>query len=421
MESLDSFLEDKNSVGIHQSEGQFTVDVRRRLEKLEAFRLADQGGYLLKALQVACCLDTSLVLISIGTRTVKVEFGFFYQDSINAELVAEGLTGQNEWSSPVARHLGLCMRAALGTGHHTANWHLGPEHLLRLSPEGAECRSRPEENIVHATLEFTRTGSSANQRAMEHDTLYRRARYFPTEVRVDTRPVERGWERWVPSEPWYFLVSLPYDLMEQFEAPEEHLPSFLFPQVDLRLSKRLRDGTFRGRVFKAWASCYKKRPLAAGPVPTLFHRFHQPPGSARKTRPFDFVCGAAFRLPLHFSGSSSVSFVLDGVVSTSVDLGLEAPGLRCIASGEGLRTDLSEFGIMEDDVLAARLRALREAARRFVDQVAARRGEFMPFDDGELQVRPDHRSFQANIDRRFLDKVPLDPHQVSEDESSEGG
>lgn len=394
-DSVEAFLEQSREPGTAHREGSFTVDIRKSLEKLERFRLADTGGYLLKVVQAAVCLDSSLLLVTINYHCVEVEFNFFYDESVSAEVLGECLTGQVHWASPACRHLGLALRAGLGAGHTRVTWQLGPEHRLSLGAEGATCVSRPERGIVRATVSFER-GASRVKASDEHEVLYRKCILAPCEIRVDTRPVERGWAPPSVSNQWYQQLSEPYRLMEGYEAPSQVLPGFLFPQVDLRASRR-RGEIWRSKNFQRWGKGYRRGQAPEAEVPTFFHRLPSKPPSTSRRRPIDLECGAAFSLPLQLDGSTRVFFLLDGVLGPPVLVNFGCPGLNCIVSGQGLETDISEFGLLENDLYRERMRALEAAAKEFVETARAHLEHYLPITTVTHGWLTDEVRFQNHI------------------------
>lgn len=400
VDSVDSFLQLSREEGARDSEGAFTVDLQKSLRKLERFRLADRGAYLLKIVQAASCLDSGLVLVTIAYDKVEVSFSFFWDESVNAKNLGEGLTGQADWASPACRHLGLGLRAGLGAGHRKATWSLGPEHVLSLSPDGAECRSQAERGVVRATIEFERT-SSLSSAADEHEVLYRKCRLSPTRVRVDTRPVEQGWVRRKRREAWHHRLSEPYTLMEGYAAPSKELPKFVFPGLDLRHSRR-KGGIYRSKLLTPWGSGYRRRKQpGAQEIPTLFHHLQVKPPSTRKEKLLNWECGVAFLLELDLGGPSRIVFLIDGVMTEPLSVDLGCPGLLAVASAEGLATDISEFGLMQNSVYEARVKAVVAAAKQFLETATARQSEYLPMATDTLNWKPDRDAFLREVRQRM--------------------
>jgi len=385
--SLAKRLQDLESEGTRDSEGAFTVDLATALSKLQRFQLAEPGGYLLGARQVVNALGCESASFKLGLRTTRVDFTLAYTESVSATSLAMALSGRANWASPAARHLGIALRAGLGGGAREVVWTLGTSDRLVLRP-GSEAivNSGPEEGMVRARIEFKRAGGllqsiRARFSCEDHHSLCERSRFSKARVRLDGRDLEQGpMESPKEDRPWYWGRSEPYYLMKGFLGPATGLPEFHFPDVDLRKTALLGEGLYRSNEFKDCDDHYRLRGIRFGskrPEPTLLHYFDENCQGSRVGECFSIGCGAAFDLHLTLSGPSTLTWVIDGVSLEPVPMNLGCPGLRCVASAEGLRVDLTEFSVVDDAVSTARKKAVYQAARKFLGVVRKQRQQYM--------------------------------------------
>lgn len=72
--NFERFIGERFSGGTHDSEGQFTVDLRKASDKVAAFALPSDSHYLLKVVQVAHRLRAAEIKIHIGRFRTTLEF-----------------------------------------------------------------------------------------------------------------------------------------------------------------------------------------------------------------------------------------------------------------------------------------------------------------------------------------------------------
>lgn len=383
---MDQFLFDERRAGRHESTGQFTLDAARAMARMEGAALENSADYLALVLRAANLLGAARVEASIGVRQVQAKWSFPPSPSVAADRLADALhrgTGQDEAS----RLLALALVTADG---REVEWSLGKAHWLRLRQGQLECTTTPlEETAWQGVLTVRRAGSLLGQifqgraRAEEQNVLDHRGRYSPTEISVDRRLVARGWPRSV--EPYVggqwtdYMTTAHYYLMEGYVPPSEDLPGFVFPlqQGDemVPLSQGA-DSLYRNSRFLSLGDYYEYKPRRAIVVSdtdlfemdTLFQAFlGVEPGQQ---------VGAAFALPMTLSGKGQLSFVVDGVATEpkTVDLGLP---MLAVASGQGLKTDLSGLSVVEDDAYRQRLEALRVGAASVIAAARAQKSHFL--------------------------------------------
>lgn len=373
-DSVEQFLEQSDGGGVRDSEGAFTVDVARALEKLQAFQLANPGDYLLKVVQAAAALGAPEITFKVGLKAVKASFALNQLEAPVPESIAHSLAGRGEWESEAARHIGIALRAGIGAGFQKSIFRLGPDHFLSLSPGDAHCQGTRQATGEKVDIHFLRGGLLRSLRGLlfsqEHSILYERVRFASFGVKLDGRKVERGWPRTARAQGhWYEYQSLPYYLMEGYYAPGPSLPGFFPPAVDLKEHRSLdRAGHFNTGELTDSGGYYEFKHrwrLTAMPIPTMYRVFDESMGIVARTE-YQPECGVIFCQPLKLTGRAELTFLLDGVSSVPVSVDLGCPGLLVVASAVGLNVDLTEFQIVQDEAYRTRVEAIRIAALRFI-------------------------------------------------------
>ncbi|MGE0489246.1 MAG: hypothetical protein AB7S38_08530 [Vulcanimicrobiota bacterium] len=372
MADLEDFLDQARTAGRTESEGVFTVELTRALERLGQFQLAQPGLYLAKVLQVAHCLQASSIRFRLTPWRAEAVFRPESDQRLPILELAEALAGRRDWNSPAARHLGAALRAASGPG---LRWELGDSFLkLRPGPiEWTQGQTSGQARFLHRRGGLLAMLGGLRSYASEHATIYERGRYSTIPIGLDGRNIEKGWPTSRPGGNWFDYMSGPYYLMEGFAPPSAPLPGWSYP-FSLKPFTRESAHLYRRSCFRedrtGWAdiSFWPRRTL---PWQSLFLHLPFDPPLGDTIR-----CGAAFALPLSLTGKASVCFMLDGVPSSPCSLELGCPGLLCLVSGEGLTTDLSEFQVVQNDAFQARVEALRTALKPFLEALLACRPRF---------------------------------------------
>lgn len=383
---MDKFLSESNQPGTRESEGAFTISLEAALKKLEMFQLGGPGAALLKLVQVANALDCEAVDFKIGVRATRALFHSpRWEEKIAPHTLACLLAGRDTEAGPAARHLTVALRAARGARAREVAWRPNPSSSLVLSDKGAQLEAEQDGTLENPAVEIRRDSWAGGLRAKlfggEHKELYQRCRWSKTAVKIDSRPVDLGWDRTISAQGhWYEYQSLPYFLMEGYWPPGPALPSFLHPPIEnTRFGLSDAPGLWRNSEITI-GEAKLEIPIKLGQLTrtltqcqTLYRFF-----ASKEEVPEDgpFPCGAAFVLPLKLKGPAEICFLLDGVTSQPKTTNLGCPGLQCLVSGEGLNVDLTEFSIIEDDVYKARLKSIEEVASRFVAQVKAQRANY---------------------------------------------
>jgi hypothetical protein len=200
---------------------------------------------------------------------------------------------------------------------------------------------------------------------------------------VGGRPVDKGWPPLKQGNgAWYDYMSFPYYLMEGYYSGLSDLPTFTFPfrpdQLDnyptmtvsnsssycyeSELFSEYCDGVYQYR--SGISSFLKGLPES----PTLYKLYH----GVDVGDPLE----CAFAIPLKLTGHAEVRFLLDGVSCEVKCVDLGVPSLMVVASGEGLRTDVSGLKVVEDQRYQERIAVIKTMALRFWEQVRQRRDRY---------------------------------------------
>lgn len=388
--SLEDFLERARLAGQTHSAGQFTVDVERALQKLQAYQLPGPGHYLAKLFQAATLWEAQEFKVRIGLTRTVVEFRCNYTDSMNVVRLAEAMTGRGQWVAPAARHLGLAVRGALGASGWV-EWRVGSQSL-QIAPGRVQVHqpAQPATEPVCARFVLGRGGllaglASSEERADEHVVASEMGRYASVAVTLDGRATQRGFI-YPPKVggAWYEGDSVRYHLMEGFLAAHADLPDYHGPAPVLDQFQAEGGGIHRSREVT-----WEEQAILAGWLTTPLFLYVDP------ALQYGTGYGARFCLPLELSGPARLTLILDGAPARPKQVDLGCPGLRCVASGQGLAVDLSEFQVIEDAAYEARLESIRAAAGQFLRQVNSRADRYLPAYSGYRAGK--HDRFQAHL------------------------
>ena len=365
---MDSFISGLSGEGRSDSEGSFTLDVRKALKKLERFQLRSEQHYLAKLLQAAYCLDATEIHIDLGVRSLDFSFKFEWDPTVDVLPLAEGLGGIKKLGSPAARHLALALRSAGGR----VRWQLAKNRFLEVG-EDRVALDQSGTFLGRAIFQVLRQSwwegfKRVWRRSDEHLFLYEALRFYPKPVYLDGRQIYRhNWLRKIkPGGLWYGYRSMPYYLLEAYFGSSLELPSIGAAAARWEgFSADGPEGFYRNDRIKESGRGLVTDLRNVGfqfQVPTLYkwtERVHH--------------YGVALALPLEMKGPARVHFLLDGVLSDGVSVELGCPGLLCVVSGEGLEVDMSEFQVVQNLEYRQRLTVLQEVVDRFLRLLLARR------------------------------------------------
>ena len=124
--NFERFIEERFAGGKHDSEGQFTVDLRKASDKVAAFALPSDSHYLLKVVQVAHRFRTEEIRVDIGRFRTTLEFHPVVGQEFEMERLYTALADPLGTKDPVLVDLVAALYGTLKTDLQEATW----EHQL---------------------------------------------------------------------------------------------------------------------------------------------------------------------------------------------------------------------------------------------------------------------------------------------------
>lgn len=124
--NFERFIQERFLGGTHDSEGQFTVDLRKASDKVAAFALPSDSHYLLKVVQVAHRLRTDEIRVDIGRFRTTLEFRPTGRQEFELERLYAALADPLGTEDPLLIDLVAALYGTLKTGLQEVTW----EHQL---------------------------------------------------------------------------------------------------------------------------------------------------------------------------------------------------------------------------------------------------------------------------------------------------
>ena len=219
------YLRDKAIEGSHEGSGTFGLDVEKALAKLEKFRMAERGDYLVKLLQAAVSSQAQAFELQLGVRYVDVSFKLAPEHLHHLEKLPMALLGRAQYPNRSLHHLGVGLQAALSVAKYV-ELRVNDTVLLTLGGRASTAGNLPElkpGRRARVTIAIRRKNMLAGlqQRFGEYGSFVKRTRYCPIPVSVDGFELRRGWER--SSRPSFFYLA------EAYLSPPQPLPPLAFP------------------------------------------------------------------------------------------------------------------------------------------------------------------------------------------------
>ncbi|MCA9794158.1 MAG: hypothetical protein KC910_20260 [Candidatus Eremiobacteraeota bacterium] len=357
MSELTNFLKSQQAAGQIESQGRFTLALAKARTKLQKYQLENPSYYILKMVQAANALGATEMRIAIDYESTRLGMLMPAAPSVHELVEALQLPPQGG----ALRHLALSLNAGLGTALEELEWTVqGAErsHRLRVVGETAQLSSgdgNPElgENwlcqLVLTRLSGVGLKSAAQTRAVadEYLALVRRCRFSPLEFWVDGRSV---WEPWSPSSGTVDYLATRYVLAGYGQS---HFMVDAPPWSELDWREEELHGRWVGPP-----GLFFKRSAFADKVPSWLVQVSRPisPDVAR------LPCRGALRFARQLEGPTLLWLIMDGVLLPPIELRIGLPGLEALAVWDGLKVDLSEFGVIRDEAFADLVAWLKEEA-----------------------------------------------------------
>jgi hypothetical protein len=231
MNSLDSFLEGEQGVGMIDSTGQFTISADKALEKLAHSQLPDPSYWVLKVVQFATSYGVKAMEVKIGRRVTTVEMGL--PRPLSVIQLQKGLDTVEPLPEPALDHLVTGLRALGGLESSIFVLKLKSlESCEFLFWDGSKLSTKREEkrsDESSLTLEISSRGASIwntdlfsrDRRLGETHALSKRAFVAPLELKIDGRALSYD----QLEEPVNFVQPILWDFVAFEEGME--LPSFM--------------------------------------------------------------------------------------------------------------------------------------------------------------------------------------------------
>ena len=371
---LDEFLQEQSSEGERESQGVFTIDAELAWERMSAQSQPFSTAWVLKLVQAAGregCASLQVTQQSHATTFTFVGAGWSWE-AVGAALMTVAEGGQTSldhlatglrWLAKGVQHP---FQLLLADGHRVA-WDGSAFSAERLEESAGTC---PSLSVEHCTVEqkaswigkLTRPG--IDFAASVATSLQFRASTSMVPLKLDGR-----WVNGVPRDCRYALGNGARPLMLISSPPTSELPPFAaplthewseassdVPQVELTGVSRARGSSQVHGVVVLLTAFLERRELARGISAMRVKRVRHVPQNR----------------------SSHLLWVLDGVVICEEELRLDTPvGFLMVVSADGLRTDLSGFGVIQDE---AHSRRRSEALIEMLARLGEVCGDFTRFD-----------------------------------------
>ena len=336
-----------------ESSGEFTIDPQRAREMAE-FQLASPHFYLLKWLQAAVALGAYFFDLRINGDRVEVIFGAPETPGVEPQGLLQSMARVHSQEPGFRRHLCLGL---LTSGKHPLELEVAqPENFFAVRfPEGSvEETSKPnwykrnEETWFRILL---KRQADSLQTALERDLIAWRGRLAPLLLVINGSRQHgsyRGWDTaQVPD--WHTELSLPFLVLVSYRQGT----AFHLQAPDQRAAEKA--GPFWLRTAMTTTELR---------APPFAYKGPQPEKGM-------VACNLAFTIDSHLEKRDTpVTFVQDGVCLDPIYVPLGVPGLTLFADGNGLKVDLSEFGVVRDEpALRQRLAEVKMAVTTDLTQL----------------------------------------------------
>lgn len=351
---MDRFLSQQRSEGALDSNGSFTIDSALARRKQSSFQLAQPGAYILKFVQAAVRAGVSTLAVNVKRDQLTLSISSECPEFGQIEPLANALF-QLPSERGSLRHLAIGLNAAC---HET------PLEVLWRTPGGTLALSRDDVRLLGPTQATTELVVKKPRRltqwfrgslfANEVSHLSQSCPYAPVDIFLDGYPL---------AQPLLSRYSGP--VLDNLDLSRPH---FLFELV-LPAVRGLRAHYPVGlyRQWKSGSQLWVGTPpggeaSSQAPIPFLIDGWD---GTSSTLAADAVIC-----VPPSGRGSSEILPVQDGVCLTPLrrtDFGFL--GLRIVLDVSDLKTDLSEFSLIQDDDLTFKLDWVGERLAESVDRL----------------------------------------------------
>ncbi|MCA9790778.1 MAG: hypothetical protein KC910_03255 [Candidatus Eremiobacteraeota bacterium] len=336
---LDDYLEHLRQYGQVESQGVFTLDLARALEKLTRFRLPTPSCYLLKFVQAAVRAGAEAVRFDLRCDYVEVGFLVDGREFDDVTETANWMQRPDHVPEGAQQHLVVAISSALANPFRRLCWSVATAEqtrLLVIEPDALAIEAAlgdpalGDRSQCRFLLQRSGHGTQAQKRFVdERDTLMARCAFATIAVEVNRKRADQP--------------ELPTGLLGEYRVSGQGL-ALPPPQLDRlqRLSPKLWVDRAEGRFRKpAWCKVY---------------------GQAGED-----ACRLGSLLRLRQDWRPTAQVVFDGVLSQPVPL--PHHDLEAVLSGP-FRSDLSGLAVVHDERFEQALDELQKHYKDFAARLA---------------------------------------------------
>ena len=340
---MDRFLAELRDEGITDSRGTFTIDAALARSKMAAFQLPDPASYVLKVVQAAVASGASALEVKSGRDYLSMAFRSADRDLCDTAVVGGAVLRVSSLSRSALRHLAVGLNAGCSVAEEL-RWET-PSGTLLLTTEGLSVEPGGTD-LLKLTIRKKRSllqwfiGSPFFE---ELRRLSESCLYAPLDLRIDEREIER--------------------------PRSAHLCGPIPDHLGLFQASPLLEGLRPGRGLRI---CYGEPGDYEALSPTRWSRRSGRRGpllldgwTGAASVEADALLGVAPAM----SGLGTWQAVADGVSLQPVIEELDHPAATLIFDAGDLHTDFSEFCLVRDEALTARLAELGASLRALTESV----------------------------------------------------
>ncbi|HIB64135.1 MAG TPA: hypothetical protein EYO33_03175 [Phycisphaerales bacterium] len=341
---MDQFVEQQKDVGSTDSTGTFTLNPVRAREKMRQFQLALAGSYIGKVVQAATRTGAAHIEVKVTRDALTVSFTSANQELLDLDSLLEVLLSVHSHPDSAIRHLAVGLNAAANAGAKEVRWCTPGGSILLTDTEirKTEDVSKDLRFVVRKNRSLF-TWFRGTVYLEETEFLRERCLFGPCPVTLDGRQLkpEKRWDSFAPSDIDHFGLGKLTQKFHVLEVLEEagSAPSVCAYPPRAAEFRLLQDpASEEERPLYVWQAKSSQSPA----LPLLYS------GATSDERPLCLNRALSFRPTLH--GTGYLALLKDGVLLEPIEVDLGHPGAVLMTGAGDLKTDLSEFGVVEDDL-----------------------------------------------------------------------
>ena len=344
---LDQFLAELESEGIRDSRGAFTVDAALARRKMSTYQLPDPAAYALKLVQAAVAAKAPTLTVIAGRDELTMAFPCCSTELASPSIVGGAVLRVSSLPRSPLRHLAICLNAACAIGASEIRWETPAGTLLMTKDSLSQVAHTSEQlRLVIRRKRSLLQWFWGTLFVEELRSLSDHCLYAPLRLSIDGLDLERPvWCRFAGPVDNHLAMPASYLLKERVIKGGSGL-RVSFPPKDSYL---ISGGD---RLLWAGGGEVLTRPKNT-PISLLVEGWDGETPSLE--------VNAIVGIPPTVNGQGFWTAVIDGVSLAPVgtdDLG--HPGARVVFDAADLTTDVSEFRLVKDDLLTAKLAWARQ-------------------------------------------------------------